>query len=84
MTEAEGGEVRAYLERLWSAELSIATFDDGSDFFELGGDSMNAVRMLVAALDRFDVEIDLERFLSKPTLGELDRLLVAAVHARQG
>jgi acyl carrier protein len=72
-------DVRSYLERLWSDELGTNKLDDASDFFKLGGDSMNAVRMLVAALDHWDAQIDLERFLRDPTLGNLDRLLVEAI-----
>ena len=86
MAEAQATELRTFLETLWTDELGAQGLElqDDSNFFDLGADSMNAVRMLVAALDHLDVEIDLGDFLAEPTLGNLERLLGAAVTAKEG
>jgi len=86
MAEAQATELRTFLETLWTDELGAQGLElqDDSNFFDLGADSMNAVRMLVAALDHLDVEIDLGDFLAEPTLGNLERLLGAAATAKEG
>lgn len=84
MDGVQHSQLRTYLEALWTDELGTdaGAIDADTNFFEHGADSMNAVRMLVAALDHYDAEIEIEAFLAEPTLGRLELLLIDAVAAR--
>ena len=55
-----------------------------TSFYELGGDSMLMVEMLVAVSGRFQCEIDYEEFLSNPTVSCLTRLINEALAGSDG
>jgi acyl carrier protein len=75
-------EVSLYLELLWAETLDLREVAADADFFAIGGDSMAAIRMIVAVLDRFDVDIDLESFFADPTIRTLQGLVEAAARAK--
>jgi acyl carrier protein len=57
------------------------------DFFDLGGDSMTAIRMVSDLQARYGVEIDLEMFFNEPTITRLACAIVATpvnAEARRG
>ncbi len=68
-------DIRLYAHALWCDLLDRASVGDDEDFFDLGGDSMLAIKMLVAVLAKADASIDLELFFERPTLGYLLSLI---------
>jgi amino acid adenylation domain-containing protein len=56
---------------IWSEILNLETVVADADFFELGGDSLAAVRMLLALEERMSVQIDFSDFLEAPTVDAL-------------
>lgn len=55
---------------LWSDVLGVEQIGDGDDFFELGGNSITAIRLLPLAQERFGVELDVGFVFDHPTLSE--------------
>lgn len=45
------------------------------DFFDLGGSSLAAIRILGLVQERFDVEVSLMEFFDAPDLGSFARLV---------
>lgn len=70
--------------RAWQDALNIdvITFDD--DFFELGGNSLSAVRLI--SMVRHDIERDLKVrvLLQNPTLGSFVRAVVLHITSGEG
>jgi amino acid adenylation domain-containing protein len=66
---------------IWTEVLGVEDVAPDDDFFELGGDSLGAVRMLAALEDELLVQVDFTDFLDGPTVGALaavvERLLAA-------
>ena len=59
--------------------LDIPEVDAGSDFFELGGDSLLATRVLSAIARDFGTELLYDDFVENPTPQELFNTVSAAV-----
>ncbi len=56
---------------IWSELLEVQDVGPETDFFELGGNSLAAVRMLAAVEERMAVQVDFVDFLDGPTVGAL-------------
>lgn len=69
------GDVKARLGRIWSEVLAMPEQEVDGDFFDLGGFSVLALRMLAKAGDEFGTRPSLYDFLADPTLGGLASLL---------
>jgi hypothetical protein len=63
---------------LWKQLLRVGSLGPDDDFFQLGGNSMLAVRMLGTVSARFGVRIDVVRFLQTPSIRTLSALVPAA------
>lgn len=63
--------------QLWAKELALDpdTLEPGSNFCELGGTSINIVRLLSSFETRFGIRIDFMDFLNNPTIDFLYRSL---------
>ena len=57
------------------------TPDVDAHFFKLGGDSLASVEMIVACEARFGRTLDVNQFLNKPTLGNLQAAIEQAVRS---
>ena len=68
--------VTSYLLGLWTEILhkDVGTTDD---FFEVGGDSLSAIRMIVEVQKTYKVEIEMETFFEVPSVERLANLIVA-------
>lgn len=67
--------LEAELSELWCKVLGVAHVGLEENFFDLGGDSLAAVRLMVAIQQRFDVELPLQTIFQAPTIDRLvDRL----------
>ncbi|MFN7983049.1 MAG: phosphopantetheine-binding protein [Vicinamibacterales bacterium] len=68
--------------RIWSDVLNSPTDDVNLDFFDAGGQSLAAVRLVTRLCEEFGVELDLGTLFEHPTVAGLasavDVLLLAA------
>ena len=60
---------------IFRSVLSGPDVSDDSNFFDLGGDSLLATRVLSAVSRRFDAELTFDDFLSAPTPAALATLI---------
>lgn len=64
---------------LWKRAIELKVLPElDSDFFDLGGDSLAAARLLAAAEDTFARQVDIDAFFSDPTPRRLLELLSVA------
>jgi amino acid adenylation domain-containing protein len=64
--------------KMWADVLGLEDVPVDADFFELGGDSLAAVRMLAALEDEFLVPVNFVDFLDGPTVAALAAVLEIA------
>jgi amino acid adenylation domain-containing protein/thioester reductase-like protein/non-ribosomal peptide synthase protein (TIGR01720 family) len=77
---AEPTDLAGQLRRLWRTYLRGAEFGDDDDFFELGGDSLDAIQ-LIADIQVQGHQVTAKGFLNKPTIRGLMRLLSDSANA---
>jgi acyl carrier protein len=65
----------AFLAEVWSNVLGLDALNAADDFFDLGGDSVTAMRVLAQVSNRYGVELRLEDVLTSRTLTELARAI---------
>jgi acetoacetyl-CoA synthetase len=56
---------------IWESVLGIQGVDDGDGFFDLGGTSLQAVRVFTQIRDRLGVDLPLSVLMEAPTVAEL-------------
>ena len=64
-----------WLASLWVDLLGAENLTRESDFFRLGGHSLNAVRMFSRIRKKYDIELPLATLFEAPTLGQLAELI---------
>jgi acyl carrier protein len=57
--------------RLWRESLGVADAGPDDDFFELGGDSLVATRLVARLRDEFGIAVPLLAIFENPTAAEL-------------
>ncbi|MBW5424990.1 non-ribosomal peptide synthetase, partial [Streptomyces sp. BG9H] len=69
--------VEARVRQLWADEFEIDPALVGADasFFDLGGHSLTAIRLVNSVREEFGVEYPVARFYEQPTLGAMARYL---------
>ena len=76
------GETECELADIWQQILGHADFSRHDDFFDLGGDSLQAMALLTQAEKRFDVRIPLEALvLDGATIAKFAAKIKAALNA---
>ncbi|MDH6131239.1 yersiniabactin nonribosomal peptide synthetase [Kitasatospora sp. MAA4] len=73
--EAPRGPVETALAELWGELLGTAAVARDATFFALGGDSLQATRLVQRLRDRFSCEISLRQLLGAPTIAGLATLI---------
>ncbi|MBZ5607237.1 MAG: amino acid adenylation domain-containing protein [Acidobacteriia bacterium] len=68
-TPREGAERR--LADIWEVLLKGGAVDRDDDFFDLGGDSLQAARLITMIEERFGVAIPMHSLLESPTVAQL-------------
>ena len=71
-------DAEACLVDIWKEVLGLDTIGIDDTFFELNGDSMAAVQVLIRVHTRCDVEIPIETFFDAPTFRQLATVLTAS------
>lgn len=64
---------------LWNAHLKTSNINKKSDFFELGGDSLDATRLTASIEKNFGVVISLEHFFNNSMLEEQEKYIIQAL-----
>lgn len=72
--EPPEGPVQEYLAELWRGELAVERVGAGDSFFDLGGTSLLAMRVMLRLCEEFDIDVPLEAAFSYPTLRGLSRV----------
>jgi amino acid adenylation domain-containing protein len=65
------GSLASRIATIWSELLGVQAVGTDADFFELGGDSLAAVRMLAALEEQMSVQVGFVDFLEGPTVAAL-------------
>ncbi|QQP96997.1 non-ribosomal peptide synthetase [Lysobacter enzymogenes] len=66
---------RAELAQIFAEVLELERAEDSDDFFDLGGDSLRAARLLARIRETWEAQISLREFYPTPTLAHLTELL---------
>jgi amino acid adenylation domain-containing protein len=74
----EDGSATAAIAAIWAEILGLERVEEDANFFELGGDSLAAVRMLVAIEERLLAQVSFTDFLELPTVAALARLTASS------
>jgi amino acid adenylation domain-containing protein len=68
--------IKATLQTLWRETLGKRAGLNGTDnFFDVGGDSLSAVRLLCRIEEEFEVDLSIHDLFTNPTIDSLSRLL---------
>ena len=73
--EPAATETERTLAAIWSELLHVQEIGVNDDFFDLGGQSLVAIRAVARIRDTFDVDISLRNIFEQPTLGGLAELI---------
>ncbi len=76
--------LQSAIANIWTDILGIDQVDGDADFFELGGDSLAAVRMLAAVDDLLLTQVSFVDFLDGPTVDALAGAVLDAREAPRG
>ena len=49
----------------------------GDDFFDLGGDSLSASRIIARVLERFQLDIPMSQLFNSPTIADMAAVIMA-------
>jgi amino acid adenylation domain-containing protein len=70
--------VNAEVAQIWRTVLRENEFDAADDFFDLGGNSLLAMQVIVRARRRFGIDIPIRALFDNPTLAAFSRAVEAA------
>lgn len=69
--DSQTSELEQRMIEIWHRIFDIPTIGRGDDFFDLGGDSLSALRLIMEVKKEFGVELSLGAFFSDSTLAGL-------------
>jgi amino acid adenylation domain-containing protein len=81
--EAPQGEIEETLAAIWADVLKLDRVGRHDNFFEIGGHSLAALRMLAQVRQRFGVQLSLRSLFESPSLDALGRVLKLS-HREEG
>ncbi|AYG64416.1 amino acid adenylation domain-containing protein [Rhizobium jaguaris] len=70
-------ETEEHLARIWSEELDVEDLSIHDDFFEIGGDSLQAVQLVLSVNNAFGVDLPVQVLFEDSTIADLARRLDA-------
>jgi len=73
---APRNEIERTITELWQQALGFETIGVHDDFFDLGGDSILSLRLLIRLRETFELELPLNSLFEKPTVAELAALVL--------
>ncbi len=81
MEDLAGATMTDMVSSVWSSLLGFETFEPNADFFELGGDSLQAARMADRLSRAVGTEIPIDVILDAPVLSQLVAVLESMAEA---
>ncbi|WOE33294.1 MULTISPECIES: acyl carrier protein [unclassified Acinetobacter] len=60
---------------IWKSRTKYSHADMSEDFFDVGGDSLGSIYLLVDINNFFGIELEPDDFFTSPTLGNLINLI---------
>lgn len=78
---APRNDTGARIAEIWQELLGVETIGVHDDFFELGGNSMIASRLIVRIQDIFEVELPFSKLFEAANVADLSELVTAEVLA---
>jgi amino acid adenylation domain-containing protein/FkbM family methyltransferase len=76
-------ETETALLAVWAELLKANDFGIDDDFFDLGGDSLLAIKAVSRIRDTFEVELPTQVLFENPTIAELAKVLLQAMGSRE-
>jgi amino acid adenylation domain-containing protein len=73
--------IEEMLAEIWGSAFQIKQVGTQDNYFELGGDSLKAMEVLLEIRAKCGVEIELETIFEAPTIGELARIITSVADA---
>jgi acyl carrier protein len=74
-TPAAGDDLTATLIRIWSEVLAVSDVDPDDDFFDLGGNSLVAVQLIVRVREAVGVRMPMRALFEGPTVAGMAALV---------
>lgn len=68
---------------IW-AKILKKEINPNEDFFDLGGNSLNAIQMITEVQSAYDVELDLETFFEEPYIANLTNIIIETLNTARG
>jgi acyl carrier protein len=68
--------IEAAVRDIWTGVLGIAEIDPNSNFFEMGGNSLQCLKVLNRIRATFEIPIPLAAIFEAPTIAEQARIIV--------
>ena len=68
-------QIEKAVSECWASVLHLDEVDVGSDFFDLGGDSLSIVRIISCLFMQYQVSLTLGEFFDHPTVKDQARLI---------
>lgn len=68
-------ETEKDLEEIWEQVLSTKNISIKTNFFDLGGDSLAAIKLASLSIDKFNINLDMKDIFEKATIEELAKLI---------
>ncbi len=69
--EAPRDQVEEMLEKIWGDVLGIQKIGINNNFFELGGNSIDAIKVISKINNKFNVLLEIREFYAEPTISSL-------------
>ncbi len=70
-------DVERELVRVWADVLALDIVGIGDNFFDLGGDSLSASRIIARVLERFQLDIPMTQLFNSPTIADMAAVITA-------
>lgn len=77
-TAGRSGPLEQSIQLLWAAEFGDSSIDLDESFFNVGGNSLKAVRILVRIRERFGIDLSFRDFVKEPTIRAMARAVAAS------
>lgn len=79
MADPPVGDVEVRLAEIWCSQLSVSGVGRNQDYYELGGTSLDAARILNAVEREFGIAVPLRQILSQPTVAGVGEFIKQAL-----
>ena len=70
-------DIERELVRVWADVLALDMVGIGDNFFDLGGDSLSASRIIARVLERFQLDIPMSQLFNAPTIADMAAVITA-------